>query len=287
MEGKYILQQLTTRQLVCEHFKKQFALPARQPIWPDPEARALDRPITADELAGADVLAPELAALLNAKFERGEPLDLGEGTSLYLPKPNKPRGECSSLRPIVLFNSIRKAISLLVLNRISPAVNGFLSPHQSGFRKARNTADAVWTHRWLCARTQRFKETIHVLGIDLSRVFDTIDRTKLIATLKEFLTDDEIRLIKLLLAYTPLALRVNGGQAMDPFESNTGTCQGDSLSPVLFVVYLEAALRDVAKELSVPYPLLEQMVVYADDADFICHDPAIIELVLHTKTGNL
>lgn len=155
----------------------------------------------------------------------------------------------------------------------------YLSPHQCGFRKHRSTADAVWTHRWLCARVQKYRERIDILGIDLSWAFDTVDRHKLLAVLESFLPEDEIRLIRLLLSKTMLSLR-SGHTTLRPFESNTGTPQGDSLSPILFVIYLEAALRDVARELQVPYDILEQMVVYVVDADFICRDPATILNIL-------
>lgn len=41
-----------------------------------------------------------------------------------------------------------------------------------------------------------------------------------------------------------------------------------------FVVYLEAALRDEAAQLDVPHQVLKDTIVDADDADFVCPDPA-------------
>lgn len=138
-KGKYILDKKTTNARITKHFKDQFFIDSRPEIDADTTAKALDNPITAAEFRltlrrlnngrasgpddipaellkyGADVIASKLAALVNASFARGEPLELGEGVLLCLPKPNKPRGQCSSLRPIVLLNSIRKAISLIVL----------------------------------------------------------------------------------------------------------------------------------------------------------------------------
>jgi len=127
----------------------------------------------------------------------------------------------------------------VVLRRISPEVERFLSPHQSGFRPSRSTPDAVWAHRWIAACAQRCKERFHILGIDLSRAFDTVNRDILLSVLEPLLDDDEIRLIRLLLRDTMLSLRL-GNRLLSPFESSTGTPQGDSLSPVLFVVCLEA-----------------------------------------------
>ncbi|GMF57083.1 unnamed protein product [Phytophthora fragariaefolia] len=105
--------------------------------------------------------------------------------------------------------------------------------------------------------------------MDLSRAFDTIDRAKLMDVLRSFLDDDEVRLIQLLLADTTLSLR-SGSTTLNPFTSNLGTPQGGSLSPVLFIIYLEATLRDLTDSLDVGRAFLSNMIVYADDADFVC-----------------
>ncbi|EGZ15125.1 hypothetical protein PHYSODRAFT_406977, partial [Phytophthora sojae] len=74
------------------------------------------------------------------------------------------------------------------------------------------------------ARAQRFKERFRILGIDLSRAFDTINRDKLLLVLESIVSSDELRLIRLLLQDTKLALRF-GNDLLSPFESNTGTPQ--------------------------------------------------------------
>ena len=85
---------------------------------------------------------------------------------------------------------------------------------------------------------------MEILGIDMSRAFDTIRRDRLMQILETFLDDSELRMIRLLLADTTLEPRLaKGSCAM--FNTTIGTPQGDSLSPVLFIVYLEAALRDL------------------------------------------
>ncbi|KAG6623384.1 putative EndonucleaseReverse transcriptase [Phytophthora cinnamomi] len=292
-QGKLVLSTNRANHLVREHFRSLFVDSSREVIHPDSERRPLQLPIDPAELErafrrlkngraagpdavsaellkyGADALAQPLAELINQGFATGQHIRLGAGLLIGLPKPNKPRGECSSLRPIVLLNCVRKALSVVVLRRIAGNVAGYLSPHQSGFRPGRSTADAVWAHRWIAARVQRYREVYHILGIDLSRAFDTIDRAKLMDVLRSFLDDDEVRLIQLLLADTTLSLR-SGSTTLNPFTSNLGTPQGDSLSPVLFIVYLEAALRDLADSLDVGRAFLDDMIVYADDADFVC-----------------
>ena len=124
-----------------------------------------------------------------------------------------------------------------MLRRISLKVEQFLSPHQSGLRPCRSTADAVWTHRWIASRAQRYKERFHILIIDLSRAFVTVNRGKPLSVPKTLLYDDETRLIRL--RDTMIFLRLVN-RLLSPFESNPGIPQGDSLPPVIFVVYLEA-----------------------------------------------
>ena len=119
-------------------------------------------------------------------------------------------------------------------------MDNFLSPSQSGFRRGRSTADVVFGYRWLCAKAQRQRITIEFLCIDLSRAFDTIRRDKLLEVLQSFLDEPELRMIRFLLAATSLEPRLSTGDC-HTFASTVGTPQGDSLSPVLFTVYLEAA----------------------------------------------
>ena len=85
---------------------------------------------------------------------------------------------------------------LVVLWRVRSKVDGYLSASQAGFRRGRSTSDIIWAYRWLAAKAIRFNEPIHVLGLDMSRAFDTIDRQKLMEILKKDVRleeDDELQ----------------------------------------------------------------------------------------------
>ena len=131
-----------------------------------------------------------------------------------------------------------------VLSRMASKVDEYMSPSQSGFRRGRSTADALFGYRWLCAKAQRQRVSTDFIGIDLSRAFDTIRRDKVLDILQTFLGESEMRVIRLLLAEP----RLSTGE-FHAFATSIGTPQGDSLSPVLFTVYLEAALRDFRSRL--------------------------------------
>ena len=134
---------------------------------------------------------------------------------ILVQKPGKPTGPLTSLRPIVLLSVLRKTLSLIVLSRIAPKVDDYLSSSQSGFRRGRSTSDVVFGYRWLCAaKAQRHRVTVEFLGIDLSRAFDTIRHDKLLDTLQTFLDESELRMIRFLLADTSLKPRLTTGDCM-------------------------------------------------------------------------
>ena len=107
----------------------------------------------------------------------------------------------------------------------------------------------------------------------MSAAFDTIDRQILLDIIERIVEEDELRIIRFLLSDTVINTRINGATKERPFVSNIGTPQGDSLSPVLFSVYLENTLKEVRTILPRPTNELEKTlptkIAYADDADFV------------------
>ena len=222
---------------------------------------------------GSHVIAKPMADIFNRAITDQEVLSqIGHGIIIILPKPGKPLGAMTSLRPIVLLNTLRKVLSLIVLSRIADKVDEFLYPGQIGFRRGRSTADVLFGYRWLSAKTQRFQKSFRVLGIDRSRAFDTIRRYKRLAVLETFVNDSELRIIQMLLAETTLQPILKRGKG-STFATTIGSPQGDSLSPVLFVIYLDNALRDLRHNLPQrprdDMHIMPHCIAYADDVDFI------------------
>ena len=85
--------------------------------------------------------------------------------------------------------------------------------------------------------------------------------------------EDEQLLVQFLMGGTVIDTRINGTTTSKPFTSNVGTSQGDSLSLVLFTVYLEYALNKV--QLTLPRTTssfeaeIPNEVAYTDSVDFI------------------
>ena len=102
----------------------------------------------------------------------------------------------------------------------------------------------------------------------MSAVFDTIDRATLLNILETIIEEDELRLVRFLLSNTCLNIRIGGTKEEKKFTSNIGTPQGDSLSPILFVVYLENALKEVRPLL--PQPVIESEKTLPNGLAYLC-----------------
>ena len=134
-DGEVVAQPEEAAEQVAGHFKSLFFDEQMSANEQDPKIGPLNNQITNREVeralrklkngraTGPDgipgellkysdpLLHQEIAEKLNIMLENGEDFELGKGTLIVLPKPGKPPGEMSSLRPIVLLNTIRKTLS--------------------------------------------------------------------------------------------------------------------------------------------------------------------------------
>ena len=176
-DGAFIAQYKEKASVVAEHFHQQFTSVNISAIQSPPPLE-LNTPISVPEVMkalqrlnnrkacgednipsellknGGKVVASFIATFLNTAIVQGLDLSdiIGRGILVPLAKPNKPRGPLSSLRPVVLLNSVRKVFSLIVLRRISKDVSEYLGHISSGFRAGRSTSDVVFTQRWICSQ---------------------------------------------------------------------------------------------------------------------------------------
>ena len=247
--------------------------------------------ITAELLKNAqvsDLLHKNITDILNGVFENGNSIKaLTHGILIPIKKPNKPIEELH-LRPIILLTVLRKAYSLICLERMQTKIPMAVSSNQSGFMKGRGTSDCVWTHKFLsstamrCRRHDGTEFDIHITGIDFSKAFDKINRRKLIDVLKKRgFTEDDIRMVEVLLNDTTLQVKYANFLGT-PFDTNIGVPQGDGLSPILFVIYLTAVIEDLEDHLPVTYNIDEHFdiqIIFADDLDFVSTNKENIRMI--------
>ena len=144
----------------------------------------------------------QISMIMNNIFSEHELNDFGLGILFPLLKPNRPKGAVKSLRPIILLEISRKILSKILLDRNQPKVNTHLSKSLSTYRIGRSTADILWTYRLILAKIQVQDLTISSIRVNMSSAFDTIWRDKLTEITEEFLDEDEMRILSVLLSDT-------------------------------------------------------------------------------------
>ena len=194
-----------------------------------------------------------------------------------LQKPGKPKGPCTSLRPLTLLNGSRKMLSLITLKRIEQRIDDYTMAWQSGYKHGRSCSDIVWAQRMMISVVMRKRWTFCKMGIDISRAFDAVKRSTIIDLLYDAgCCSDDVRLVQYLLSITRLKIKVNKSLS-EEFESLLGAFQGDSLSGKIFTLVLAAALNHLRAVSGRPYPPISSTGLtlesqYADACDFIDED---------------
>jgi K+/H+ antiporter YhaU regulatory subunit KhtT len=221
---------------------------------------------------GGKELIKEIANLVNSIFECHESVkQIKEGYLFALNKPGQ-AAKANKTRPIILLPALRKIISTVQLNRMKEAVNRYLPPGQHAYREGRSTTEVIWTMQWIKATTEKYSERAKIIGIDLSKAFDCLDRHKLLEIIEteQIANEDGMRILTYLLSETSLTAKINGDFG-SKFDTTIGTPQGDALSPVLFLVYLERIMRTYSRQ-DIINGTKDTIVSYADDVTFILRE---------------
>ena len=267
-------------------------------------AKPLDTPITAFEVekaakklkngkaVGPDNLPNEFlkyapssfyikfASLINESFEKHEHVQsFTEGLLTPLQKPGKPKGPVKSLRPLCLLNGTRKILSMVTLQRIQQQIADYTGPWQNAYKSGHSCSNIVWTQRILISIVKEKRWEFSKMGIDMSSAFDTIHRSTILRLLQDAgCSEDDIKLVRYLLANTKLRIKINKTTSGE-FEVTIGAFQGDCLSGSLFTMYLAGALyhlRAVVIHIRPNPPIAQSSLPleweYADDVDFADED---------------
>ena len=120
-------------------------------------------------------------------------------------------------------------------------LDGEIPPTQAAYRADRSTTEHVFAAKVLVEKAiTSANYPIHLLMIDMSKAFNTINRTTLMQELAKVLDPDELHIINVLIN-TELKIR-SRNEKSDDFEIDTSVPQGDCVSANLFTFYLEKAL---------------------------------------------
>ena len=132
-----------------------------------------------------------------------------------------------------------------MVNRTFKTIRKEIKISQAAYSPGRSTTELVYTFRALIEQAVCAEDlNIHILLLDMSRAFDTIDRGILLKDLKEVLEPDTLHLVSLLLTDVQLEVK-HKGKIGDRFKPDIGSPQGDCSSPIWCIFYLHEALQNI------------------------------------------
>ncbi|KAJ9504731.1 hypothetical protein QJQ45_009421, partial [Haematococcus lacustris] len=160
-------------------------------------------------------------------------------------KDNGQETDLNSYRPVGLANTVYKLWTSLITKTLSEyaEANGMLSKNQAGFRSHRNTTQQLQMLVMALEDAKLAKADIYALLVDFTSAFNTTCQDKLLSIMHDLgFPTDATDAVKDLYTGATTRFRTPYGPT-DPVPVDRGTIQGDSLSPFLFLIYIEPLLR--------------------------------------------
>jgi hypothetical protein len=183
--------------------------------------------------------------------------------------------EVKDFRPISLVGGVYKIISKVLANRLKSVLGKIISNSQNAFVGGRQILDSVLIANEYLNSQRRSGEARLLCKLDLEKAYDHVNWDFLLYMLQRCGFGERWR------EWIKFCILVNGVPS-DFFQSSRGIRQGDPLSPLLFVVVMEALsrmlnaamLQGLLPGFSVSFRGNEALVVnhllFADDTLIFC-----------------
>ena len=218
-----------------------------------------------------DILSPFLLRLFNVVFSSGcYPTQWSEGLITPIHKKGS-LDDVNNYRGIALINILSKIYSHLLNNRLLKWAeqNEKLSDCQFGFQRNKSTVDCIFIFHALISKILSNSEKLYCCFIDYQKAFDLVNR----GFLWKKLIRNECS-SKMILALQAMYKSVKAcvrykNRCSSYFDIHAGVKQGDPLSPVLFILFINDILDSLANENDATLAIDEMnlfMLLYADDA---------------------
>ena len=176
--------------------------------------------------------------------EEDSVIELKLGLLRPLQKPGKSKGPVANLRHInPTLRHKKDHDDMLNRKEVEPAETT-QPPDQAAYQPGRGTTEQVFTIKLLTEKAIISEDySIHLLLLDMSKAFDTINRKTLFEELEYVLEEDEMHLISILTNRPQIKVKI-GNTIGEIFETLIGIMQGDVLSAIMFIFYLSKYLPE-------------------------------------------
>ena len=155
------------------------------------EVKDVIQKLTRNKATGADNIPAEflqtlgdkgikvMTRLMNNIYKSGNiPDDFLQTVFITLPKVNQVQ-DCCDFRTISLISHASKVLVHLINARIMFIIERHLSSSQMGFRKGKDTREAIFKLRTMSERSLHVNKKIYACFVDFQKAFDRINHEKL------------------------------------------------------------------------------------------------------------
>ena len=213
----------------------------------------------------SDTVVPKLSKLINLIIQNSKiPEEWNQSFIINLYKGKGDAMECGNYRGLKLLEVLQKVLEriLEVLIRSQISIDNM----QFGFMPGRGTTDAIFILRQLQEKYIGKRKDLFFAFVDLEKAFDRIPRKVLWWSMRKLGIDEwVINTVQAMYQFPRSRVRINGKYS-EEFSVKVGVHQGSVLSPLLFIIVMEALSRELRT--GCPWELL-----YADDLAIIADTP--------------
>jgi len=169
---------------------------------------------------------------------------------IIIPIPKKKKSErCEEYRTISFIIHASKILTKIMHKRIESKINENLAEDQFGFRKNRGTREAIICLRIIIEKMSRINKLQFIAFVDLEKAFDIVKWTTLFKIMEDIGIDyNDKKYIYNLYINEIAVIKAEKGNNQVEAKIAKGVRQTCNLSPTLFNLYIEEALKEVRKE---------------------------------------
>ena len=233
------------------------------------------------------ILSPILCRLFNFMYNNAVYPDSWT-RGIIVPVPKKGNiNDINNYRGITLTSIFSKIFSILLDNRLRKwsEENNLLSDLQYGFRKNRSTIDCVFVlnsiiNKLIIAE----KRKLYCAFIDFRKAFDMVYRNGIwFKLLNSGVSSKMVNMLQSIYKSVKSCVKVNG-HLTDYFESYMGVKQGEPLSPLMFILFLNdisSAINDNHIDSLSLDEIQIFMLLFADDTVIFSYSKEGLQILLN------
>ncbi|MES9883266.1 MAG: reverse transcriptase family protein [Sedimenticola sp.] len=218
-----------------------------------------------------DQLTPLLCQIFNHLYSNCiYPESWTRGIVIPVPKKGDKR-DPNNYRGITLTSIFSKIFSQMLDNRLRKwsEENSLLSSSQFGFRKNRSTVDCIFILQSIIDRVIRKRKKLYCAFVDFQKAFDMVYRNGIWYKLKDLGASCKfVQMINKMYQSVKACIRSNGRMS-DFFDSSVGVKQGEPLSPILFLIFIDDMAEHLRNNTDADFVTIDQLqiflLLFADD----------------------